>query len=105
MKKTLTKADIVETIYENTGHPKSEVQRNIEILLNLMKEAIKKDSELLVSGFGKFESYAKQPRKGRNPQTGETIVLPSRRVVVFRLSGKLREELNALGEKPVAMRV
>ena len=60
----------------------------------LMKQAIKKDDALLVSGFGKFEAYDKEARKGRNPQTDETITLPPRKVVVFRLSRKFRAELN-----------
>ena len=72
MKKTLTKADIVEAIYEE----------------------IKKDRALLISGFGKFECYDKASRKGRNPKTDETITLPPRKVMVFRLSRKLRAELN-----------
>ncbi len=49
---------------------------------------------LLLSGFGKFDAYEKESRKGRNPQTAETITLPQRKVVVFRLSRKFREELN-----------
>ena len=69
MNRALTKADIVEAIYE-------------------------KDDALLVSGFGKFEAYDKEARKGRNPQTDETITLPPRKVVVFRLSRKFRAELN-----------
>ena len=59
-----------------------------------MKIAIKKDRALLISGFGKFECYDKASRKGRNPKTDETITLPPRKVMVFRLSRKLRAELN-----------
>jgi len=66
----------------------------VEHLLDLMKKAIKNDHALLISGFGKFEAYEKKPRKGRNPQTNESITLPGRKVVVFRLSRKFREELN-----------
>ena len=66
----------------------------VEDLLALMKKAIKDSNTLLLSGFGKFEAYGKDARKGRNPQTEETITLPSRRVVVFRLSRKFRMELN-----------
>ena len=92
--KTLTKADIVDSIYEQTDRNRAEVKNIVESLLDIMKGSIKKDHALLVSGFGKFEAYDKKARKGRNPQTDETITLPPRKVVVFRLSRKFRSELN-----------
>ncbi|MDR2801511.1 MAG: HU family DNA-binding protein [Desulfovibrio sp.] len=92
--KTLTKADIVDLIYEKTSKNRNEVKRLVESLLRLSKQAIKKDHFLLVSGLGKFDAYDKKARKGRNPQTDATIILPPRKVVVFRLSRKLRAELN-----------
>ena len=76
MKKTLTKADIVERIYESTDKNRVDVKNVVEKLLEIMKNAIKKDNALLISGFGKFEAYDKAPRKGRNPQTDEAITLP-----------------------------
>lgn len=94
MSKTLTKAEIVEAIYEKNDKNRADVKGIVEKLLDIMKNAIKKDSALLVSGFGKFEAYAKNSRKGRNPQTDEAITLPPRQVVVFRLSRKFRAELN-----------
>lgn len=95
MKKTLTKADIIERIYEATDRNRVDVRNVVEKLLHIMKDAIKKDHALLLSGFGKFESYEKAARRGRNPQTDEAITLPSRRVVVFRLSRKFRAEMNS----------
>ena len=92
--KTLTKADIVDTIYERSDRNRNEVKKLVESLLKLSKQAIKKDHFLLISGLGKFEAYSKQARKGRNPQTEATITLPPRKVVVFRLSRKFRAELN-----------
>jgi integration host factor subunit alpha len=94
MSKTLTKADIVEAIYEKTDKNRAEVKKLVEKLLTIMKQAVKKDRTLLISGFGKFEAYDKDARKGRNPKTDATITLPPRRVVVFRLSRKFRAELN-----------
>lgn len=94
MKKTLTKADIVEAIYEETDKNRVDVKNVVEKLLEIMKTAIKKDRSLLISGFGKFECYDKSSRRGRNPQTDETITLPPRKVMVFRLSRKFRSELN-----------
>jgi integration host factor subunit alpha len=92
--KTLTKADIVDFIYEKTEKNRAEVKVLVDNLLDIMKQSIKRDSALLVSGFGKFDAYDKRARKGRNPQTSDSIVLPPRKVVVFRLSRKFRAELN-----------
>ncbi|MBI4806972.1 MAG: integration host factor subunit alpha [Desulfovibrio sp.] len=92
--KTLTKADIVDYIYEKTEKNRAEVKVLVDNLLDIMKQAVKKDNSLLISGFGKFDAYDKRARKGRNPQTSDSIVLPPRKVVVFRLSRKFRAELN-----------
>lgn len=92
--RTLTKADIVDAIYEKVNRNRVEMKAIVESMLSIMKQAIKKDHALLISGFGKFEAYDKKARKGRNPQTEESIVLPPRKVVVFRLSRKFRAELN-----------
>ena len=94
MSKTLTKADIIEAIYEKTDKNRAQVKKMVETLLSIMKQAVKKDSALLLSGFGKFEAYDKSARKGRNPKTETTITLPPRKVVVFRLSRKFRAEMN-----------
>ena len=63
MNRALTKADIVEAIYEKTDRNRADVKNTVEILLGLMKQAIKKDNALLVSGFGKFEAYSKEARR------------------------------------------
>ena len=94
MNRALTKADIVEAVYEQTDRNRAEVKNIVESLLGLMKQALKKYHSLLISVFGKFEAYEKNARKGRNPQTDEAITLPPRKVVVFRLSRKFRVELN-----------
>jgi integration host factor subunit alpha len=91
---TLTKAGIVDYIYERTDKNRAEIKDLVETILEVMKQSIKKDHALLISGFGKFEAYDKRARKGRNPQTTQTITLPPRKVVVFRLSRKFRAELN-----------
>lgn len=94
---TLTKAGIVDYIYERTDKNRAEIKDLVEDILDIMKTAVKKDHALLISGFGKFEAYDKRARKGRNPQTSQTITLPPRKVVVFRLSRKFRAELNPAG--------
>lgn len=70
MNRALTKADIVEAIYEKTDRNRADVKNTVEILLSLMKQAIKKDDALLVSGFGKFEAYDKEARKGPQSSNG-----------------------------------
>ncbi len=93
--KSLTKADIVEAIYtQSLEYNRKQVKDMVEDMLALMKQGIKDDHALLLSGFGKFDAYEKEARKGRNPQTAEILTLPPRKVVVFRLSRKFREELN-----------
>lgn len=94
MTNTLTKAEIVDFIYEKSERNRAEVKTQVEAMLDIMKDAIKRDHALLISGFGKFEAYEKSARKGRNPQTKESLILPARKVVVFRISRKLRAELN-----------
>ena len=91
---TLTKAGIVDSIYDKTDKNRAEIKELVESILEIMKTSIKRDHALLISGFGKFEAYDKKSRKGRNPQTNATITLPARKVVVFRLSRKFRAELN-----------
>ncbi len=94
MNTTLTKADLVDAAYEAVDRPRHECKKILESLLTNMKTAIKRDHALLISGFGKFEAYAKEARRGRNPATGEDMIMEPRTVVVFRLSKKLREKLN-----------
>ena len=91
---TLTKAKIVDEVYELSHRNRAQVKAIVEDLLSVMKNAIRHDQVMLLSGFGKFEAYDKNARKGRNPQTEVPILLPSRKVVVFRLSRKFRAELN-----------
>lgn len=89
---------IVDAICEQSGRPRMETRRVVEQLLDVMKNAIRRDYSLLLSGFGKFECYEKSARKGRNPHTDEAITLESRKVVVFRISRKLRVDLNQAGD-------
>lgn len=96
MNNVLTKVDIIDAIYEKINNNKADIKNIVETLLSIIKQAIKTDNTLLISGFGKFEAYSKHTRKGRNPQTDEAITLPSRKVIVFRLSKKFRTELNKL---------
>ena len=92
---TLTKADIVREVYENHDHlTKAQATEAVESFLRLSKASLINGSGLLLSGFGKFNVRDKNPRRGRNPQTGQDLELDARRVVTFKPSGDLREKVN-----------
>ncbi|MBW1703534.1 MAG: integration host factor subunit alpha [Deltaproteobacteria bacterium] len=91
---TLTKAAIIDKIYNQCGFSKSESIQLTEKLLEIIKSTLDKGEDVLISGFGKFYVQAKKKRKGRNPQTGEDMILDDRKVIVFKCSGKLREKMN-----------
>jgi integration host factor subunit alpha len=90
----LTKHDIVEQIQAGLGFPKNQSVEITETLLELIKATLESGDDVLVSGLGKFCVKEKNGRKGRNPATDEELMLPSRRVVTFKCSGKLREKIN-----------
>ena len=90
----LTKQDIVEQVYNELGLPKNQSVEAVESLLELIKSSLASGDDVLVSGFGKFEVKAKKARMGRNPATGETLMLAPRRIVRFKCSGKLRTKVN-----------
>ena len=90
----LTKNDIVEQIQIQLGFPKNQSKEITETLLELIKSSLASGEDVLVSGFGKFCVKEKAARRGRNPATGEDAILPARRVVTFKCSGKLREKVN-----------
>ena len=90
----LTKKDIVEQVYTEVGFPKNQSVEVVESLLELMKSTLESGDDLLVSGFGKFTVRDKKERKGRNPATGDDLMLKSRRVVTFKWSGKLKGKIN-----------
>ena len=92
---TLTKADLVQQIYKNhEGLTKAQATEAVEAFLRISKDTLIGGSDLLLSGFGKFNVREKNSRRGRNPQTGEDIILESRRVVTFKPSGILRTKVN-----------
>ncbi|MFC1877300.1 integration host factor subunit alpha [Thermodesulfobacteriota bacterium] len=90
---TLTKNDIVEKIQE-IGFTKKVAVDVVESLLEIIKQTLAEEDDVLVSGFGKFCVKEKRPRRGRNPATGADMELWGRRVVTFKCSGKLRERIN-----------
>lgn len=92
---TLTKADLVQKVYErNENLTKQQAVEAVEVFLRLSKNSLISGSDLLLSGFGKFNVRDKNARRGRNPQTGVDITLDARRVVTFKPSGILRNIIN-----------
>jgi integration host factor subunit alpha len=91
---TLTKSDIIENIYNQCGLSKNTSTQAVESLLELIKSTLESGEDVLISGFGKFEVKEKNARRGRNPQTGNDLMLSARRVVTFKCSGVLSEKMN-----------
>jgi integration host factor subunit alpha len=91
---TLTKARIVESINEQVGLPKKDAAEAVEILLEIIKRTLETGEDVLISGFGKFCVKDKRARRGRNPATGEDMMLDKRRVVTFKCSSVLRKKVN-----------
>ena len=91
---TLTKVQIVESIQNQTGFPNNKSSEIVETLLEIIKRTLVSGEDVLVSGFGKFSVKDKKERKGRNPATGEDMMLAPRKVVTFKCSGKLRDKIN-----------
>lgn len=89
----VTKDDIVAQIHE-VGFTKKQSVDLVETLIEIIKGNLEKGEDVLVSGFGKFCVKAKNERRGRNPATGDDLLLRGRRVITFKCSGKLRNRIN-----------
>jgi len=94
---TLTKAHLIDTICNNFDFPKNKSAQAVESLVEILKSTLANGEDVLISGFGKFCVKDKRERRGRNPQTGDDLMLGSRRVVTFRCSGVLRQKMNGRG--------
>lgn len=91
---TLNKTDIIEKISETDILKPAQAKETVETLLEIVKSTLASGEEVMITGFGKFQINEKTARKGRNPATGDEMILDKRRVVTFKCSGKLREALN-----------
>jgi integration host factor subunit alpha len=91
---TLTKANIIDVIPEDLGLTRKKSAEVLETLLEIIKRTLGNGEDVLISGFGKFCVNQKNARRGRNPATGDEMMLDPRKVVTFKCSGKLREKLN-----------
>ena len=79
---------------------KNRSRQLVESLFEIMKQTMEKGEHVLITGFGKFQVKFKWARKGRNPKTGEHLILNSRRIVTFKCSSRLKERLNREEEAP-----
>ena len=91
---TLTKAHIAKTIHDRLHFTNDRSAQLVDSLLEILKKTLENGEDVLISGFGKFWVKNKRERRGRNPQTGEDLMLPPRKVVVFICSGVLRDKVN-----------
>jgi len=90
----MTKADIVEKVCESNGFSKKESAQIVEQMFEILKKTLEEGENIKISGFGNFTVKAKADRRGRNPQTGEDIILEARKVLNFKPSKILKEALN-----------
>mgnify|MGYP001544877887 FL=1 len=92
---TLNKTDIIEKISEANVLKPNQAKETVETLLEIVKSTLASGEEVMITGFGKFQVKDKSARKGRNPATGDEMILDKRRVVTFKCSGKLRDMINS----------
>jgi integration host factor subunit alpha len=88
---TVTKADLVDQIYDRIGCSKKEATDMVESVFEIIKLRLERGEKVKISGFGNFVISEKRPRKGRNPQTGGEIVISGRRVMTFKPSQVLKK--------------
>jgi integration host factor subunit alpha len=93
----LTKADLIDSIYNRLDLPKKKSSQLVDSLLEIIKKTLENGEDVLITGFGKFCVKDKRKRRGRNPHTREDIMLGERRVVRFKCSGRLRDKINGKG--------
>lgn len=90
----MTKVDIVSSVYEKIGFSKKEAVRVVETIFDIMKESLGRGEKIKISGFGNFVVRIKRTRRGRNPQTGDDIEISARKILTFKPSQVLKNELN-----------
>jgi integration host factor subunit alpha len=92
----MTKADIITQIYEKVGFSKKDATDVVEATFDIIKGSLERGEKVKISGFGNFVVNTKRPRKGRNPQTGDEIIIVGRKVLTFKASQILKKSLNTI---------
>ena len=95
MSKTVTKADLIDSVHHNVGFSKKEAADMVDLFFDTIKETLEFGEKLKVSGFGNFVVRRKRERVGRNPQTGQAIKISARKVLTFKPSQVLKNALNS----------
>lgn len=85
----------MEIISDKLNLSPSQAKDTVENFLEILKSTLSSGEDVMISGFGKFQVTEKAQRKGRNPSTGESMMLKGRRVVTFKVAGKLKDRINA----------
>lgn len=91
----MTKADIVERIHQKVGFSKKESAEIVESVFSILKNTLESGEKIKIAGFGNFVVKQKADRKGRNPQTGDTITINARRILTFKPSQVLKSSINS----------
>jgi len=94
----MTKVDLAEKIQTRTGLTKKDSAEMLETVLSIMKSTLESGENMKISGFGSFIVKQKADRRGRNPQTGETITIEARQILTFKPSVLLRQAINGRAE-------
>lgn len=92
---SLTKADIVERVYREAGFSKKEAADMVDLVFRVIKDTLSRGEKVKISGFGNFSIRDKATRIGRNPQTGDSMEISARRVLAFKPSQVLKEDITA----------
>jgi integration host factor subunit alpha len=98
----MTKAEIIACIYEKVGFSKKDATDVVEATFDIIKNCLERGEKVKISGFGNFVVNNKRPRKGRNPQTGDEIIIVGRKVLTFKASQILKKSLNTMAPSPVS---
>ena len=94
-KKTLTKASIIQAVYDKVGYSKTFTADLVDFFFSSIKSHLQKGQGIQFQGFGKFILKDKKARKGRNPQTGKSLIIPKRRVLLFKTSASLKKKFSS----------
>jgi integration host factor subunit alpha len=90
----MTKSDMVEKIYDKVGFSKKESAELVEMVFDIIKSTLEAGEKIKIAGFGNFVVKEKADRRGRNPQTGEEIVISARKILTFKPSQVLKASIN-----------
>ena len=90
----MSKTDLVNFIAEETGLTKADSSRALEAMMNGVIKGLKEEKKVALTGFCTFSAVAKEAKEGRNPRTGEKVMIPARVAVTIKAGSKLKDALN-----------